>query len=242
MQLPRTDPCALIRAELELEHLFALTLLGAIFDYPGATARSALLAELADLGRVRYERANAANDGSTYVVEIGGAPLAGFLVALAGAATVLWFDALTFAASALLVALLVPATRREVPTREPLFSHAVEGFRFIRRDRLITWLLVTSMVSNFVLAPLGAVLIPPARELSARVRRLQRDHDRRVPQSGAVRDESSPPRGVGRRAPAEARSCVRAAQRPQTSRIVARRARRPRRRATRPSSPYRRRV
>ena len=153
-------PLLYAAGSLELWHLFVLMFLGAILDYPGATARAALLPELADRGRVRYERANAANDGATYVVEIAGAPFAGLLIALVGAANVLWFDAATFVASAFLIALLVPATRRDVAEREPLFSHAVEGFRFIRRDRLISWLLLTSMVSNFVLAPLGVVLIP----------------------------------------------------------------------------------
>src|SRR5215218_3051376 len=145
---------------LELWHLFVLMLLGAILDYPGAIARAALLPELADRGRVRYERANSGDSGLTFGVEVVGAPFAGLLITLIGAVNVLWFDAATFALSALVVALLVPSLARETPRQEPLFSHAVEGLRFIRRDRLISWLLLTSMVSNFVLAPLGTVLIP----------------------------------------------------------------------------------
>jgi MFS family permease len=145
---------------LQLWHLFALMLLGAVLDYPGAIARSALLPELADRGRVSYERANSADSGATFSVEVVGAPFAGLLITLLGAANVLWFDAVTFAVSALVVAVLVPSITREAPRDEPLFSHAVEGLRFIRRDRLISWLLLTSMVSNFVLAPLSTVLIP----------------------------------------------------------------------------------
>lgn len=145
---------------LELWHLFVLMLVGAVLDYPGAIARAAVLPELADRGRVSYERANSADSGLTFGVEVVGAPFAGLLITLIGAANVLWFDALTFALSAVLVAALVPSVVREAPRDEPLFSHAVEGLRFIRRDRLISWLLLTSMVSNFVLAPLGAVLIP----------------------------------------------------------------------------------
>src|SRR5918995_1022525 len=145
---------------LQLWHLFALMLVGAVLDHPGAVARSALLPELADRGRVRYERANAAEQGSTFSVEILGAPFAGLLITLFGAVNVLWFDAVTFAVSALVVALLVPAVPREARVQEPVFAHAIEGWRFIRRDRLISWLLLTSTVSNFVLAPLGAVLIP----------------------------------------------------------------------------------
>jgi len=145
---------------LHLWHLFALMFCGAILDHPGAVARSALLPELADRGRVRYERANAAEQGSTFAVEILGAPFAGFLITLIGAVNVLWFDAVTFGLSAVVIALLVPAARRELPVQQPVFAHAIEGWRFIRRDRLISWLLLTSTVSNFVLAPLGAVLIP----------------------------------------------------------------------------------
>jgi hypothetical protein len=133
---------------------------GALLDYPGATARSVLLPDLADRAGVRYERANAANDGVDATAQIVGGPLAGFAIVLVGTANVLWFDAASFAASAVLVAALVPVVRRPLPTQEPIVRGALEGLRFIRRDALISWLLLTSMVSNFVLAPVGAVLIP----------------------------------------------------------------------------------
>src|SRR5918995_1111290 len=123
---------------LQLWHLFALMLVGAVLDHPGAVARSALLPELADRGRVRYERANAAEQGSTFSVEILGAPFAGLLITLFGAVNVLWFGAVTFAVSALVVALLVPAVPREARVQEPVFAHAIEGWRFIRRDGLIS--------------------------------------------------------------------------------------------------------
>jgi MFS family permease len=58
------------------------------------------------------------------------------------------------------VSLLVPSLRARAPSSEPLLRGSLEGLRFIRRDRLISWLMLTSMVSNFVLSPIGAVLIP----------------------------------------------------------------------------------
>jgi MFS family permease len=145
---------------LRLWHLFALMLLGALLDYPGATARLVLLPDLADRGRIRYERANAAADSVDSTAQIAGAPFAGFLIALVGTANVLWFDAASFFISAALVGLLVPGLRARAPSSEPLLRGSLEGLRFIRRDRLISWLMLTSMVSNFVLSPIGAVLIP----------------------------------------------------------------------------------
>ena len=137
---------------LEFPILLALVFLGALLDAPGGTARAALIPDLAKLGEVPIERASA----SIQVVERGsrlvGAPLAGVLIAVFGAAGVLWIDALTFAVSAAVVYIAIPASERPRHD-EPSEGYVAElkaGLAFIRRDRLIFALVMTVMITNLL--------------------------------------------------------------------------------------------
>jgi MFS family permease len=76
---------------------------------------------------------------------------------------VLAVDAGTFAASAFLVAVLVP--RRAQPPRRPggtgpYLASLAEGFRYLRGDRLLLALGAMILVTNFVDQAGGAVLMP----------------------------------------------------------------------------------
>jgi MFS family permease len=137
---------------LEFPILLALVFLGALLDAPGGTARAALIPDLAKLGEVPIERASA----SIQVVERGsrlvGAPLAGVMIAVFGAAGVLWIDALTFALSAAVVYIAIPASERPRQD-EPSEGYVAElkaGLAFIRRDRLIFALVMTVMITNLL--------------------------------------------------------------------------------------------
>lgn len=160
---------------LEFWVLLALTFFGALLDTPGATARAALLPELAERGGARIEWATSA----TQIVDRGarllGAPLAGALIALVGPTTVLWIDAATFAVSALMVALAIPgnlAASREEPSAGYVADFKA-GLAFIRRDRLIFAILLflvvrfprrTIFITGFVIAgtaPLFLATFPP---------------------------------------------------------------------------------
>ena len=89
-------------------------------------------------------------------------PLAGMLIALIGADTVLLFDACTFAISALVVVLAVPA--RLIPTRPRTSTRYVEdlkaGFRFLRGDDVLLVLAAGLAISNFVSSPIVSVVLP----------------------------------------------------------------------------------
>jgi MFS family permease len=85
------------------------------------------------------------------------------LVAVTSAVSVLAVDAGTFAASAVLVAALVP--RRAQPPRHPgapgpYLASLAEGFRYLRGDRLLLALGAMILVTNFVDQAGGAVLWP----------------------------------------------------------------------------------
>jgi len=144
--------------------LLVLVFFGALLDMPGSTARQSLLPELATLGQVKLERANAAYQSIQQTTSLVGLPLAGLLIATLGATNVLWLDAASFAISAGLVAVGVPARLVAAAARErPSQSYRddlLEGWRFLRRERVIFSLTVANSVGNFLAAPLFAVILP----------------------------------------------------------------------------------
>ena len=84
--------------------LLVLVFLSALLDTPGNSARLALVPELAAKAEMPLERANAAMQSLQRGANLVGAPIAGLLIAVLGAANVLLIDAATFAVSAVLVA------------------------------------------------------------------------------------------------------------------------------------------
>ncbi len=166
--------------------LLALVFVAGLLTTPGATARAALVPDLALLAGVRFERATSLTDGVNRLARFFGAPLAGLLIVLIHTSNLLWIDAATFAASALLIGLMVPrglqgsasATAAEVaapaeisiaaddgaaeaqPVRRRLFGNAREGIAFIVRDPVLLSGTLVVLVTNMLDAGFGAVLFP----------------------------------------------------------------------------------
>lgn len=140
--------------------LLVLVFLGALLDTPGGTAREALLPELVERAGMRLERANAASHMILNATSLIGPPLAGVLIAWLDASNVLWIDAFSFAISAALIALLVPASQPILQAGGRFVDEVMEGWRFLRRDRMLSTFLALAAVLNFVGAPLFAVVLP----------------------------------------------------------------------------------
>ena len=143
--------------------LLALVFLGAILDAPGATARQSLYPDLVAAAGMPLERANSIWMIASRTSGLLGAPLAGLLIAGFGADFVLWIDATSFVVSSVILSTLVPGKRREqreTTSASTYFEDLAEGFRFIRGDRLIVWLLVTSTVGSFLAEPIYSVILP----------------------------------------------------------------------------------
>jgi MFS family permease len=142
--------------------LLVLVFLGALLDTPGNSARLALLPELAERAGMPLERANAAMQSIQRGASLAGAPLAGLLVALFGAANVLLVDAATFVVSAALVAFAVPATAAPTPSgpRGGYVAELLDGWRFVRGERLVLAIVLTIAITNCLDAPLFSVLLP----------------------------------------------------------------------------------
>jgi len=138
----------------------------------GDSARDVMVPGIRDIADVPIERCSGLYDGVSRGASLAGLPLAGALVAVSSAVSVLAIDAGTFAASALLVAALVP--KRAQPPRRPgadpagsYLSSLAEGYRYLRGDRLLVALAAMILVTNFVDQAGGAVLMPVwAREVT----------------------------------------------------------------------------
>ncbi|MDQ3994082.1 MAG: MFS transporter [Actinomycetota bacterium] len=144
---------------LEFWHILVLGFLGALFDAPAQAAREALIPELAERAGTPLDRANALWTSTEHAGYILGAPAAGILIAAFGAPTALWVDAASFVAAAIAVAAVVPHLRRERP-RTPYLADLVDGVRFIARNRTLRTFLVFATIGNFLIAPVGFVILP----------------------------------------------------------------------------------
>jgi Major Facilitator Superfamily len=129
----------------------------------GDSARDVMVPGVREMADIAIERCSGLYDGVSRVASLVGLPLAGALVALTSAVSVLAIDAGTFAASALLVAALVPQ-RTQPPRRAdesgPYLAALAEGFRYLRGDRLLLAIAAMILVTNFVDQAGGAVLWP----------------------------------------------------------------------------------
>jgi MFS family permease len=153
--------------QLSFPVLLGLVFIGALPTVPGLTARRAMLPELASLGRLRLEQVSAAFEGVAFLAQVVGPALAGVLIVQLGAADVLWLDGLSFAASALLVALGIPGRALVPPDRSPADgprpgpgARLAAGLRFLRADHLLRLLALTLAASNLLSSPLPAVVLP----------------------------------------------------------------------------------
>jgi MFS family permease len=154
-------PALHLTVGIELWQLFVLVFFGALLDAPGATARRSLLPDLAELAQMRMERATSIAQAIRQGSFLIGAPIGGLLVATLGAPNALWADGASFLASAALVGALVPTVvtfAREEKTG--YLADLAEGLRFVWGDRLIRAIVVTVLLTNFLDAPLGSVILP----------------------------------------------------------------------------------
>jgi predicted MFS family arabinose efflux permease len=129
---------------------------------PGDMSRHVLVPGLATLGGTPLERATSMYDGVSRGARMLGAPLAGVLIAVWGASDILLIDAVTFAASAVLVQLLVPGSVRPAMASEPepYIGQLRTGLRYLRTDRLIGGITAMVMVTNLLDAAYSSVLVP----------------------------------------------------------------------------------
>lgn len=145
---------------IELWQLFTLVFVGALLDAPGATARAAVLPDMAELAGVRMERASGIRSSIQQGSVLLGAPLGGLMVAGVGATNALWLDSASFLFSAALVAFFVPrpATHAEDESSGRFLTELAEGMRFIWNQRVLRALVLTVLITNLLDAPFPVVM------------------------------------------------------------------------------------
>ncbi|MFG2295303.1 MFS transporter [Streptomyces sp. NPDC048603] len=147
--------------------LCALMALSGLAHTPGMTARSVLLPALAERAGTGLGRAAGLYDAVFRGARMAGAAVAGVLVAVSGAESVLLLDAATFAVSALLVGVLI----RGVPAADPQPAPGAvslagyraelrEGWVFLMRSRLLLGITVMVMLTNGLDQGWSSVLLP----------------------------------------------------------------------------------
>ncbi len=130
----------------------------------GDTGNRVLVPALADEARMPIERAAGLFDGISRVASMLGIPAAGLLIAATSAPAVIVIDAASFGLSALLLMALVPASSQPEPHPDEAeagyLTRLGQGFRHLRGDRLLLGIGFMVLVTNFLDAANGSVLLP----------------------------------------------------------------------------------
>jgi MFS family permease len=144
---------------LEFWELATFVFLAALFDAPGQAAREALLPELAERSGRSLARATSLWASTEHIGYVVGAPIAGALIALLGAANVLWLDAASFVASAVAVVVGVRSVHaRRAPSR--YLDELRAGLRVLLGDNVLRFFLLAASTGNMLAAPIALVFLP----------------------------------------------------------------------------------
>lgn len=153
-------PVLHLTAGLPFWVLLVLTGALGISRAPGETARTAMLPTLIELAGTTPHRAMGAYEGVSRTAKALGAPLAGVLIAVTSAPSLLLIDGATFLISAALVAgVVTDRSRDRVPGRSYLRELGA-GFAYLRRDRLMGALVIMITFTNALDMATMAVLYP----------------------------------------------------------------------------------
>jgi MFS family permease len=139
--------------------LVAGGLLIGLAQSPTQPARSSLVLDF--VGRQRLSNANALNSMALNMTQVVGPALGGVLIGVVGAAGALWISAAWFAISAGLLWPLRHSGRDQVHTaRESVGQLLVGGIRLVLANRLMTTVLMVTLVANIMLWPIYQTFMP----------------------------------------------------------------------------------
>jgi MFS family permease len=135
-----------------------ILLLGALhgtFSVGYFTSQRMILPAVVGEDEQRLAQANGLVEGTTNLTNLAGPALAGVLIALVGAANVMWIDAGSYLASVVLIGLFV-RIRRSVAEETEEAAGIFAGLRYLRRDRLVARVSLSSLTFGFVFPMLAA--------------------------------------------------------------------------------------
>ena len=130
----------------------------------GDTGNRVLVPALAEQAAMPLERASGLFDGISRTAGMIGVPLAGLLIAATSAPAVIIVDAASFMVSGAILLALVPRSAQPAPHPEEAdasyLARLGQGFRHLRRDRLLMGIALMVLVTNLVDAANASVLMP----------------------------------------------------------------------------------
>jgi len=162
---------------IDFWQLIVLVFAGTLLGTPGIGARRSLYAVAAEAGAVHLTRTNTAAATMNRAAGLVGPLLAGILIAATGAANVLWIDAASFLASALIVTIGVgralPRPADESAEAMSYLKEMLSGLHFVRGDRVLAALLTGSALGSLLAEPIYTVVFPVyARETTGKATSL----------------------------------------------------------------------
>jgi MFS family permease len=131
----------------------------------GGRAQHVLLRPVSDAAGMKIIRTTAIYDGAGNVAMVTAAPLGALLIVWLGPQGAIWFDAASFALSAVLIGLLVHPPSGAMPDRdaaakEGYFTALRRGAGHLWQDRLLVGMLAMTSVVNLFTVANYAVFVP----------------------------------------------------------------------------------
>jgi MFS family permease len=144
--------------------ILVCTLLGAIFDPLGYTARKTMIQPISEQTNYDIQRLNGIHEGLIGTSWIVGPAVGAWCIAIIGAANSFWVVCVLFLISALAVALLRDVDLRIAPSESlDHASSAAEltlGFRRLWRDNYMRTLLIAVFVLAAIYLPTESIILP----------------------------------------------------------------------------------
>lgn len=156
-------PLCALTVGLPFPLLVVLVFVAALLDTPAQVARYSALPDISERAQVRFERANAVFDAVLTASGLVGPAVAGVLIALIGARTVLWIDAATFWLSALIMGTWI-RWRRDHAERDlqgPGYVRQIfQAARFVLSEPVLRPLIVVLAIMNLAIGPIESIIVP----------------------------------------------------------------------------------
>lgn len=141
--------------------LLALVAIAGALRGPGDAAKGTLIPDIARAARVPLERVTGLESTTERLASFFAYAVAGGLITLVGTVNALWIDAASFGVCAVLIYRWIPSHHeKSVKTEDGYGERLLEGWRFLRKDKLMMPLVLMIAVTNLLDAAVGAVLLP----------------------------------------------------------------------------------
>ncbi|MEU4191220.1 MFS transporter [Kribbella sp. NPDC026611] len=145
--------------------LLVLVAIAGALRGPGDAAKATLIPDIAEAANVPLERVTGLESTTDRLAGFFAYALAAGLITMVGAVNALWIDAVSFGLCAVLIARWIPRRKQThheaAPTEDGSYSQRLlEGWRFLRTDKLMLPLVTMIAVTNLLDAATGAVLLP----------------------------------------------------------------------------------